>query len=36
MRKLSADLGDLADEVTIRGKMDEMLSVAKGQMVSEG
>ncbi len=35
IRKLSADLGSRADEATIRAKMEEMLVVAKGQLVEE-
>ena len=34
-RKLSGDLGDLASEETIRGKMTELASVAKGQLLDE-
>jgi hypothetical protein len=34
-RKISGDLGDKADEPTIRGKMAEFLSQAKAQIVSE-
>lgn len=34
-RKVSGDLGALADEATIRTKMIEMLAVAKEQMVAE-
>ena len=34
-RKLSGDLGDLASEETIRGKMAELASVAKGQLMDE-
>jgi hypothetical protein len=36
VRKLVADLGALAEEPVIRQKMEEFLSVAKGQIVSEG
>ena len=32
VRKLTADLGALADEATVRAKMDEMLSMAKMQL----
>jgi hypothetical protein len=32
VRKLRADLGDKADEQTIRAKLDEMLLVAKEQL----
>lgn len=35
VRKVAADLGDLADADTIRGKMDELLRVAKGQVMKE-
>lgn len=35
VRKLLADLGDAADEATVRAKMDEMLVVAKAQLVDE-
>ena len=35
VRKLVADLGTLAEEKVIRDKMEEFLSVAKGQIVSE-
>ena len=34
-RKLSDDLGDRADEITIRGKMSELLGVAKAQVMEE-
>ena len=34
-RKLAADLGDRADEATIRAKMAELLGVAKGQVIDE-
>ncbi|WP_372839925.1 DUF1476 domain-containing protein [Phaeovulum sp.] len=34
-RKLAADLGDLADEQTIRAKMSELKAVAKKQIVDE-
>jgi hypothetical protein len=34
-RKLSGDLGDKADEATIRAKMAEMLAEAKTQMMAE-
>jgi hypothetical protein len=36
VRKLKADLGDLADEMAIRGKMTELLKVAKAQLMEEG
>lgn len=36
VRKLTADLGALADEATVRAKMDEMLSMAKMQLAKEG
>lgn len=32
-RKVSGDLGALADEATIRAKMDELLAVAKAQIM---
>ena len=35
VRKVAKDLGDLADEATIRSKMDALLSVAKGQLTTE-
>ena len=35
VRKVSADLADLADEATIRAKMDELLAVAKAQLMTE-
>ncbi len=35
VRKLKGDLGDLADDRTIRTKMDEMLAVAKDQLLKE-
>ncbi|MDJ0858312.1 MAG: DUF1476 domain-containing protein [Dinoroseobacter sp.] len=34
-RKVSGDLGELADEETIRGKMAELLIEAKAQIMSE-
>ena len=34
-RKLSDDLGHRADEITIRGKMSELLGVAKAQVMEE-
>lgn len=34
-RKISGDLGDKADEPTIRAKMKELLSIAKEQILSE-
>ena len=34
-RKLSGDLGDLADEATIRKQMREMLAQAKAQLMEE-
>lgn len=34
-RKISGDLGDKADEPTIRAKMKELLSIAKDQILSE-
>jgi hypothetical protein len=35
VRKLSGDLGDKANEATIRAKMDEMLPVARAQIMKE-
>jgi len=35
VRKVAGDLGDMADADTIRAKMDELLKVAKGQIVKE-
>ena len=35
VRKVASDVGDLADADTIRAKMDELLSVAKNQILSE-
>ncbi|MDJ0827847.1 MAG: DUF1476 domain-containing protein [Rhodobacter sp.] len=34
-RKVSGDLGDLADESTIRSKMKELLAEAKAQLMDE-
>lgn len=34
-RKISGDLGDKADEATIRAKMQECLALAKSQLMSE-
>ena len=34
-RKVSGDLGDKADPDTIRAKMDELMSVAKAQLMDE-
>lgn len=34
-RKLSADLGDKADEKTIRAKLAELLTEAKAQLIDE-
>lgn len=34
-RKLSGDLGDLADEATIRAKMAECMVLAKAQLMEE-
>ncbi|PZQ51315.1 MAG: DUF1476 domain-containing protein [Rhodovulum sulfidophilum] len=34
-RKLAADLGDKADEATIRAKLAELLGTAKAQLVDE-
>ena len=35
VRKLVADLGDRADEPTIRSKMQDLLGVAKSQIIDE-
>ena len=35
VRKLAGDLGDAADEATIRAKMAEMMSEAKAQLMNE-
>jgi len=35
-RKVAGDLGDLADEATIRAKMAECLARAKAQLMEEG
>ncbi len=35
VRKVAVDLGDKADADTVRRKMDELLIVAKGQLVKE-
>ena len=35
VRKVAADLGDLADAATVRAKMDELMAVAKAQLMSE-
>jgi len=35
VRKVAADLGDLADADTIRGKLDELTKVAKDQIMNE-
>ena len=35
-RKVSSDLGDLADEETIRGKMEALLAQAKAELYDEG
>ena len=35
VRKVAGDLGDLADADTIRGKMDELLKIAKDQVMKE-
>ncbi len=35
VRKLAADLGSRADTDTIRAKMDELMPVAKGQIMQE-
>ena len=35
VRKVAADLGDLSDPAAIRTKMDELLVVAKAQLMTE-
>ena len=35
VRKVAGDLGDLADADTVRAKMEEMLPVAKDQIMNE-
>lgn len=35
VRKVAADLGDIADADTIRAKLEELMIVAKGQLVKE-
>lgn len=35
VRKVAADLADLSDAATIRAKMDELLGVAKAQLMTE-
>lgn len=35
VRKVAGDLGDLASEEDIRSKLDELMLVAKGQLVKE-
>jgi hypothetical protein len=35
VRKVAADLADLADAAAVRAKMDELLAVAKAQLMSE-
>ena len=35
VRKLTADLGDLADEATIRAKLVECMAIAKSQLMNE-
>lgn len=35
VRKVAADLGDKADADTIRAKLDELIVVAKGQLMEE-
>ncbi len=34
-RKVSGDLGDKADEITIRSKMDELMAEARRQVLTE-
>lgn len=35
VRKVAADLGDKADDATIRAKLDQLMSVAKTQLMDE-
>ncbi|EDM71022.1 phosphoribosylaminoimidazole-succinocarboxamide synthase [Roseobacter sp. AzwK-3b] len=35
VRKVAGDLGDLADADTIRGKMDQLMLIAKDQLMKE-
>lgn len=35
VRKVTGDLADLSDEAAVRGKMDELLVVAQGQVIDE-
>ena len=35
VRKVAGDLGDLADADTIRGKLDELMRIAKDQLLKE-
>ncbi|MDT8326168.1 MAG: DUF1476 domain-containing protein [Roseovarius sp.] len=35
VRKVAGDLGDIADADTIRGKMNELLKIAKDQLMKE-
>lgn len=35
LRKVAGDLGDKTDEATIRAKMDELLNVAKEQILND-
>jgi hypothetical protein len=35
VRKVAGDLGSLADDATIRAKMEELLTVAKSQIMNE-
>jgi len=35
VRKVAGDLGDLADPETVRSKMDELLKIAKDQVMKE-
>lgn len=35
VRKVAGDLGDIADADTIRGKMDELMKIAKDQLMKE-
>lgn len=35
IRKVAGDLGDLADDATIRAKLDEMLKIAQDQLMNE-
>jgi hypothetical protein len=36
VRKVAGDLGGKADAATVRAKMEELMAVAKGQLLDEG